>query len=156
MAFTRRERVLQCESSGSEWLEREAGGSSDDEEDAGEKDLLEGGPFAEEIAAMTLEALQQPSVAQHKVLEMKSFRLSCNKTDADVSAVVFECMLKQLVFAAPPSKAVRPRARRASSSASAFLFKIGKCKLCSRACVCFALLAGMGRVRFGASFSFSA
>lgn len=55
---------------------------------------------------MCLEALQQPQQQQHKILEMKSFRLACNKTDGDIADVVLLTMLQQLALNAPRSKQV--------------------------------------------------
>ncbi|KAL8455875.1 hypothetical protein Emag_000249 [Eimeria magna] len=60
--------------------------------------------FEAEISAMCLEALQQPQQQQHKILEMKSFRLACNKTDADVAEVVVMTVLQQLALKAPRCK----------------------------------------------------
>ncbi|OEH74912.1 translation initiation factor eif-2b epsilon possible [Cyclospora cayetanensis] len=60
--------------------------------------------FSTEIAAMCMEALEQPQQQQHKILEMKSFRLACNKTDADISELVLLTMLQQLALRATRSK----------------------------------------------------
>ena len=65
--------------------------------------------FAAEIAAMCLEALRQPQQQQHKILEMKAYRLACNKTDSDVAEVIFKTLLQQLAMVAPRSKQVNPK-----------------------------------------------
>ncbi|KAL8275601.1 hypothetical protein Esti_000552 [Eimeria stiedai] len=72
---------------------------------ASQNEQQEEEPFEAEISAMCLEALQQPQQQQHKILEMKSFRLACNKTDADIAEVVLMTMLQQLALKAPRCKA---------------------------------------------------
>ncbi|CDJ67314.1 hypothetical protein ENH_00034400, partial [Eimeria necatrix] len=53
---------------------------------------------------MALEALQQPQQQQHKILEMKAYRLASNKTDGDVAEILFFTLLQQLILEAPRTK----------------------------------------------------
>ncbi|EPR64600.1 putative eukaryotic initiation factor 2B epsilon subunit [Toxoplasma gondii GAB2-2007-GAL-DOM2] len=56
--------------------------------------------FASEIRAMCQEGLSEPQHMQHKVLEMKSFRLASNKTDLEVAQVILPVFLETIAFAA--------------------------------------------------------
>lgn len=57
--------------------------------------------FASEVRALCEEGLREPHHLHHKILEMKSFRLACNRTDVDVMKVVLPLFLESLCLSQP-------------------------------------------------------
>lgn len=52
--------------------------------------------FRSEVQALCEEGLEEPHHIHHKILEMKSFRLACNKTDLDVMKIVLPLVLQSI------------------------------------------------------------
>lgn len=52
--------------------------------------------FRSEVQALCEEGLEEPHHIHHKILEMKSFRLACNKTDLDIMKIVLPLVLQSI------------------------------------------------------------
>ncbi|PFH38452.1 putative eukaryotic initiation factor 2B epsilon subunit [Besnoitia besnoiti] len=67
--------------------------------DAPHREKRQDASFSAEITAMCREGLLEPQHMQHKVLEMKSFRLASNRTDLDVAKIILPVFLEAIAFA---------------------------------------------------------
>ncbi|PHJ24590.1 eukaryotic initiation factor- epsilon [Cystoisospora suis] len=52
--------------------------------------------FRSEVQALCEEGLEEPHHIHHKILEMKSFRLACNKTDLDIMKILVPLVLQSI------------------------------------------------------------